>query len=313
MIRNLLEKVPRASVGVLGFWLPAERRRRLERYLRGWEQHQKLARADYVIVSFGKSGRTWLRVLLSGFYQRCYGLSPRTLLGFDNMHRRNSRIPRVFLTHDNYIQDYSGNRDSKRDFYGSRVVLLVRSPQDVAVSQYFQWKFRMRPSKKELNEYPAHGAEVSLFDFVMGQSGLPKVVDFMNLWAQERERIRELLIVRYEDLRADTPGEFARIVRFLGGPESEEAIRSAVEYASIENMRKLETKRVFWLSGGRMTARDKDNPDSYKVRRAKVGGYRDYFDDEQVARIDAYVRAKLSPVYGYGADAADAGEAGGGA
>jgi hypothetical protein len=135
----------------------------------------------------------------------------------------------------------------------------------------------------------------------MGQAGLPRIIDFMNLWASERERVRDLLIVRYEDLRADTAGEFARIVRFLGAPEDAAAIRGAVEYASVENMRKLEQKRVFWLAGGRMTPRDSANPDSYKVRRAKVGGYRDYFDDEEVARIDAMVRAKLSPVYGYGA------------
>jgi hypothetical protein len=307
MIRNVVEKLPRACVSLLGFWLPRERKRRALRWLRGWEQCQKLARADAVIVSFGKSGRTWLRVLLSGFYQRCYGLSSRSLLGFDNFHRKNRDIPRIFLTHDNYIQDYTGHGDSKRDFYDKRVILLVRSPQDVAVSQYFQWKFRMRPGKKELNEYPPHGAEISLYDFTMGQSGLPKVVDFMNLWAKERERVKDLLIVRYEDLRTDTAGVFARIARFLGAPENAQAIRDAVEYASVENMRKLETKRVFWWAGGRMTPRDSANPDSFKVRRAKVGGYRDYFDDEEVARIDAFVRAKLDPVYGYGGDATPGG------
>ena len=52
-----------------------------------------------------------------------------------------------------------------------------------------------------------------------------------------------------------------------------------------------------------MTPRDSANPDSYKVRRAKVGGYRDYFDDEQVARIDELVRSKLSPLYGYAGEA----------
>ena len=110
MIRNLLEKAAALSpVAVLGFWLPAERRRRVERWLRGWEQRQKLARADAVIVSFGKSGRTWVRVLLSRFYQLCYGLRRAALLGFDNLHRKNARIPRIFLTHDNYIQDYSGD------------------------------------------------------------------------------------------------------------------------------------------------------------------------------------------------------------
>jgi hypothetical protein len=42
-----------------------------------------------------------------------------------------------------------------------------------------------------------------------------------------------------------------------------------------------------------------------------VGGYRDYFDDEEVARIDAYVRAKLSPVFGYGAASSEGDEGGG--
>ncbi len=41
------------------------------------------------------------------------------------------------------------------------------------------------------------------------------------------------------------------------------------------------------------------NPDSFKVRRAKVGGYRDYFTDEQLARIDAMVDQELLPVIGY--------------
>jgi hypothetical protein len=281
--------------------LGADRRRRLERWLRGREQVAKLRRADAVIVSYGKAGRTWLRVMLSGFYQRVYGLPARSLLGFDNFHRRDARIPRIFFTHDNYIGDYTGHRDSKRDFYDKKVVLLVRSPQDTGVSQYFQWMHRMRPGKKRLNDYPEHGAEVTIADFVMRPgSGLPKIVDFMNLWAAEAPRIRDFLLVRYEDLRADPVGELRRIVGFLGGPAAEEAIRGAVEFASVENMRSMEQRRVFWLSGRRMTPRDQANPDSYKVRRAKVGGYRDYFDDEQVARIDELVRSRLSPFFGYG-------------
>ena len=66
-------------------------------------------------------------------------------------------------------------------------------------------------------------------------------------------------------------------------------------------MRKLEQKNVFWLSGGRMTAKDKNNPNSFKVRRAKVGGYRDYFTDDEAAQIDRAIQESLSPVFGYGA------------
>ena len=102
-------------------------------------------------------------------------------------------------------------------------------------------------------------------------------------------------------LRRDPEAQLGRIVAFLDGSQAPESIRHAVAYASVDNMRAMEERRTFWLSGTRMTARDAGNPDSFKVRRAKVGGYRDYFDDEQIARIDELVRGKLSPFYGYGA------------
>jgi len=35
------------------------------------------------------------------------------------------------------------------------------------------------------------------------------------------------------------------------------------------------------------------------VRRAKVGGYRDYFDDEQVRVIERCVNDPLDPAFGY--------------
>ena len=76
-----------------------------------------------------------------------------------------------------------------------------------------------------------------------------------------------------------------------------------MEFASYENMKKLEEKRVFWASGARVKPGDRKNPNSFKVRRAKVGGYRDYFDDDQVAQIDALVNDTLSDYFGYAATA----------
>jgi hypothetical protein len=268
--------------------------------MRGREEARKLALADAVIVSYGKAGRTWLRVMLSRYLKLAYGLPGERLIGFDNFHRQDARVPRIFFTHDNYLRDYTGAGESRRDFRGKRVVLLVRNPQDTAVSQYFQWKFRMRPRKKHLNEYPEHGTEVTPYDFVMRpESGLPKILRFMNAWAEEVPHLKEALIVRYEDMRADPQATLRRIVHFLGCPDDENALRAAVEYASVENMRKLEEKQTFWLAGSRMKAKDKSNPDSFKVRRAKVGGYRDYFDEAQVAEIDARVGRELSTLYGY--------------
>ena len=81
------------------------------------------------------------------------------------------------------------------------------------------------------------------------------------------------------------------------GPPDE--IRAAVAFASFENMQKMEAGRTFW-SSRRMLPRDPNNPQSFKVRRGKVGGYRDDFTAPEIRRIEALVQAELDPVFGYG-------------
>jgi hypothetical protein len=232
-------------------------------------------------------------VLLSRFYQVRHGLSERHLIGFDNLHNRNGAIPRIFFTHDNYLKDYTGHAEDKRDYYGKKVILLARNPLDTTVSQFFQWKFRMRPGKKSLNAYPEHGADVELYPFMKEPSaGLPKVIDWLNLWAHEAPKCKDFLLVSYEDMRADTAGT----------PGTAEELQAAVEFASVENMRNMELKRTFWLSGSRMVAKDKDNPNSFKVRKAKVGGYRDYFSDTEAADLEQIMARDLSPFYAFPLD-----------
>ncbi|MFZ5654767.1 MAG: sulfotransferase domain-containing protein [Pseudomonadota bacterium] len=278
---------------------PADRRRAAERWLRGWAEYRRLRRADWVLMSWGKSGRTWLRVMLSRFYQLRCNLPESELLDFDNLHRRNPAAPRVFFTHNNYLRDYTGNWQSKAHFAGKPMVLLVRDPRDVAVSQYFQWRFRMQPRKKLLNGYPPHGTPIELFDFVTDpQVGLPRVIDYFNDWAASRAELSALLLVRYEDMRADPRRELGRILAFTGTPGTPQEIAAAVEFAAYDNMQRLEASGFFRASGARVRAADAGNPQSFKVRRAKVGGYRDYFDDAKCAALDAMVR-RLDPLFGY--------------
>jgi len=299
-MQTLLKKVVRFLVLGLLFFLPQQKKIAVDRWLRGREEYRKLRNADCVIVSFGKSGRTWVRVMLSRFYQVRHGLSERHLIGFDNLHRKNAEIPKIFFTHDNYLKDYTKNRDSKADYYGKKVILLVRDPTDVAVSQFFQWKYRMRAGKKNLNKYPTHGSDISIYDFVMDEdAGLPKILGFMNLWAQEESLIKDLMVVKYEDLRADTGVTLKRMLDFIGTPGTEEQISEAVRFSSVENMKKMEQKKTFWLAGSRMVPKDRNNPNSFKVRRAKVGGYRDHFSEEQIAEIQQIIDSNLARSFQY--------------
>lgn len=280
--------------------LPDERRVPLERRMRGRYDAMRLARADVVVVSYGKSGRTWARVMLSRYFQLRYGVSRRRLLTLDNYHRHDPAIPVVMFTHDNYLRDYTGTH-GKADFKGKKLIVLVRHPADTAVSQYFQWRYRMKPGKKALNDYPPHGADISLQDFVLRHpAGLERVVTFTNGWAGELAQMGDVLVVRYEDLRRDTAGELRRILTFIGEEPTDAELAEAVSFASIENMRAMEEGRAFRRSGSVLKPAERGNVDSYKVRRGKVGGFRDYFTDAELQEIEEHVRSRLDPVFGYG-------------
>jgi hypothetical protein len=272
-----------------------------ERRLRGIEQFKKLRRADIVLVSFGKSGRTWLRVMISHLFRLMYQLPENAILSFDNFHNLNSAVPKTFFTHDNYIKDYTGDVDNKRSFYDKRVVLMARDPRDVAVSQFFQWKFRLKPNKVVLNNYPSRDVDVSIYDFVMGDTGgsMREVVDYLNVWAKEVDKVQHFHLLRYEDLRAQPHQELRSLLNFMQIDASDADVDGAVEYSSYENMKKMEGSQKFRLAGGRMMPGDKNNPDSYKVRRAKVGGYRDYFSDEEATSIDKRLADTLDSMFGY--------------
>lgn len=294
-----VQVVIRHIILLLCFWLPAARRKKIERWLRGREEFQKLQRCDWVLMSWGKSGRTWLRVMLSRAYQLKGDLDASELLDFDNLKSRDPQLPAVFFTHNNYLRDYTGNQHSKSHFKGKRIVLLVRDPRDVAVSQFFQWQFRMRPNKKFINDYPPHEAGIDVWDFVLDkEAGVPRIVDYFNGWAEAIAELQDILVVRYEDMRKDPAAVLEKIMAFTGTAVTPEQVQEAVDFAAYDNMKKMEEEKFFKGSGARVKPGDKDNPQSFKVRKAKVGGYRDYFTDEQCEQLDAMV-AKLDPVFGY--------------
>ena len=112
-MRSVIETLIREGTLLCLFFLPKERRIAIERRIRGRFEWQKLQGCDVVIVSFGKSGRTWLRVMMSRLYQKRYGLPERMLLQYDNMHRRRNEVPKVHYSHDNYLKDYTGNAADK--------------------------------------------------------------------------------------------------------------------------------------------------------------------------------------------------------
>ena len=296
-LANIIGGLTRVARSVL----PTPRGESPDRWRRGREQARRLARCDAVVVSYGKSGRTWLRVMLSYYLQRAHDLPEGELLSLNNYQRCNGAAPSIDFTHDNYLLHYTDQPNDRRDHDDKRVVLMVRQPQDVAISQYHHWRHRRRSDLKRMDNYPADGSELSLFEFVcQPRGGLPRIIEWMNEWAAETPHVRDLHGVRPEDLKRSPTDEFFAVADFLLGSADPALAGESVQFGDVGSMRKLEQTGFFGVRGRNpMRARDPATPDSAKVRQARAGGYREDFGDAPQRELDTYVGENLDPVFGY--------------
>jgi len=274
----------------------------------------KAERAQLLIIGHPKSGNTWLKAMISRLYQVRHGLAANELINTDELALKIPEIPRLAASNGWYSYEgaigqalAAGAPDNP--LRHKPVLLIARNPLDIAVSWYFQFTRRQSKHKQELiNHSIAHPIDrhtVEMWDFVRHSDiGLPSLIDFLNTWYRNLEELEHSRMIRYEDLRGKTAATLRQVVDLLDETFTDEDIAEAVEWGSFENLRKLETSGFFKRGG--MTLRNPDDPNSFKVRRGKVGGYRDYFTDEQVAELEALMAQRLLPVFGYGAQAASA-------
>ena len=168
----------------------------------------------------------------------------------------------------------------------------------MAVSQFYQWRHRMRRAKKRINAYPLD-EDLTLPEFVADpRCGVPKVVRFLNAWAAALPALPDALLLRYEDLRAEPERRLAGLLAFLGSPATRDELEDAVAFASLEGMRRLEDRGERLIRRGRATP-EAGRAHGYKARRGKVGGYRDELPPETAAALDALIDRGLDPVFGY--------------
>lgn len=286
--------------------LPASMRIKSRSALLGRLQRSKTRNADIIVASHPKSGSTWFRVMLSRLYHMRYKLPPQRIVKSDEFYNRDRSLPRFLVSNGHYA--YERETQTVLDeadpamAAGKKLILLARHPCDIAVSWYLQFTKRTKAFKRELInstlKQPIDRNNIEMWDFVMHEElGLPALIEFHNMWERRVNDSEAGMIVRYEDLRTQPVETLSQVCEFLATPFNREEIEHAVEFASFDNMRKLEQEGYFHNAG--MALRNKKDPDTLKVRRAKVGGFRDYFTAEQVAIMDEMIRERLSPTLGY--------------
>ena len=130
-------------------------------------------------------------------------------------------------------------------------------------------------------------------------AGLPKVIEFMKGWARELPYLEQLLIVRYEDLRGDTGGQLRRVLEFMGQSPTDSELADCVESPAWRTCASWREEHLLACRLAHEAGRQGQPGLLQGAPRAKVGGYRDYFDDQQAARLDAMTEERLLPGFGY--------------
>ena len=284
---KLRNEVMRAGAQLLRL-VPGSAALRIRRDLRdaAW-----LAEADAVIISYPKSGRTFVRAMLARLYKRRFGIDERSLLEFPALRKTPPKVPRVLFSHaGDAMRSPAEIEVNPSEYKHARLVLIARHPGDVAVSRYHHLKHRSRDrARRDLAEQP-------LESFVWTeQGGIPSIVKFLNGFA----RLPGVTIVRYEDFLSDPKAALATLSRAVGLEASEDDIADAVEFGSFANLKKLEREDYF--TSPRLRRARKGDERSGKVRSGSSGGYREQLGDAAADRIDAYLEANLEPIFGYSA------------
>ncbi len=294
--------------------LPARWRVELRRRGLARLELARAQRANFLIIGHPKSGNTWLKVMLSRLYQLRYDLPESTLINTDEFARRIPDIPRIAATNGCYSYEGEVGKLLAADapdnpMRHKPVVFLARNPIDIAVSWYHQFTKRQSRAKQELiNRAIAHPIDrrsVQMWAFVRhSEIGLPFLIDYQNTWARNIAALPRGLLIKYEDLRRDPVNTLSRILAHVGERFSEEEVRAAVEWSSFDNLQRLETSGTFRQGGMKLVNRN--DPSTYKVRRGRVGGYREDFAPDQVEELEALVRERILPELGYCRDVAGA-------
>jgi hypothetical protein len=248
-----------------------------------------LAEADAVIVSYPKSGRTFIRAMLARLYQRRFGIDERRLLEFPMLRGAPAEVPKLLFTHAGDTMRPPGEiRVHARAYQGKKVVLIARHPGDIAVSRYHHLQHRSRDrARRRLAELP-------LDRFVWAkQGGIPSIVKFLNVFAV----MRGVTVIRYEDFLAEPEAALTRLAKAIGLKTNKEDIADAVEFGSIDQLKRHEREGYFRSS--RLQAARKGDEKSFKVRQGKSGGYRAELGAAAARRIDEYVAEHLDPRLGY--------------
>ena len=228
-----------------------------ERILRGYMPNPIIDN-DIFLVSYPKSGNTWVRFLIANAIRGHYSIK-RTVNFFNiveaipdvQVNKRLSllgpfgltELPRIIKSHSPYNPYYR------------RVIFIARDPRDVLVSHYHY-----------LRSFKVIPPEWSFSKFIKNPRYGPLAwVKYTDDWLQytSRSQGKNIQLFLYEDFLKEPHAQLSRIMELFGLDIADDVLDKAIQLSSADYMRTLDksTRSTVILK----------NQETPFVRKAKAG------------------------------------------
>jgi len=201
---------------------------------------------DVFVVSYPKSGNTWVRFLIGNIYHQDGPVD------FSNIEQK---VPDIYTNSDADLAKIKRPRILKSHEYldprYKKVIYVVRDPRDVAVSYYHHAiKF-----DDIAEDYPMSKFVTRFIDGEIDTYGT--WYENVSSWLHTRGGTDNFLMLRYEDLLDNTRHVLHKVAKFLELNLDNDVLNSAIEHCSMENMQRLEQKQSHLWNSTRKTRKDK--------------------------------------------------------
>ena len=209
---------------------------------------------DLFLVSYPKSGNTWLRFLFANILKE----NSSELITFKNVHDycpewnlqddliRNLTRPRIMKSHEPFNASFS------------KVIYIVRDPRDVYIS-YYQYLKNTLPAEWTFVDFIQH------FKYPFG-----RWTEHVESWIMNKADDPEhFKMIRYEDLKLTPLPIFSELARFAGFTVPEHVLQAAVRNSSFDVMRDIEQRY----------GRKYNDGAEHFVRSGQTGQWKESFGD----------------------------------
>ncbi|MFW9875970.1 MAG: sulfotransferase domain-containing protein [Candidatus Thorarchaeota archaeon] len=219
---------------------------------------------DTFLVSYPKSGNTWVRFLICNYLNNdgCDFLKISQMIPELNVEENSlSKClkPRIFKSHLPHQPDYKN------------VIYLVRDGRDIAVSYYFHLiKQKKMDRNTQFSEF--------INKFNRGELQFGSWSAHVISWL--KHKTERFLLIKYEEVLNNPQKELEKILHFLGIEINFQKIKTAIETSSFYRMSQLEHEQQSMVP----TLADSilDIP---FIRKGIAGDYLNYFNKEQEAEF----------------------------